>query len=193
MKAIRLSILLIALLAINAESFAAMSLSDIRREARFLTDRMGHELGLSNRQYNDVYEINFDFFYQVNEVIDDVVYGYDDAVDYYYYLLDVRNEDLMYVLRSRQYRRFIDRDYFYRPLYLAGNTWGLRIYSHYSDRNYFYFSIPVSYHSYSGAHYRIHFAHSYYAGMYDHVLYHGAFRLWGSDYYHHHHDGWHSN
>ena len=192
MKAIRLSILLIALFAINAESFAAMSLSDIRREARFLTDRMGHELGLSNRQYNDVYEINFDFFYQVNEVIDDVVYGYDDAVDYYYYLLDVRNEDLMYVLRSRQYRRFIDRDYFYRPLYLAGNTWGLRIYSHYSDRNYFYFSIPVSYHSYSGAHYRIHFTHSYYANLYTHALYHGAFRLWGGGYEHRHHDGWHS-
>ena len=192
MKAIRLSILLIALSAINAESFAAMSLSDIRREARFLTDRMGHELGLSNRQYNDVYEINFDFFYQVNEVIDDVVYGYDDAVDYYYYLLDVRNEDLMYVLRSRQYRRFIDREYFYRPLYMAGNTWGLRIYTHYSDRNYFYFSIPVGYHSYSGAHYRIHFTHSYYANLYTHALYHGAFRLWGGGYEHRHHDGWHS-
>ena len=76
MKAMRLSILMIALVAINAASFAAMSLSDIRREARFLTDRMGYELGLSNRQYNDVYEINFDFFYQVNEVLDDmVIYG----------------------------------------------------------------------------------------------------------------------
>ena len=192
MKAIRLSILLIALVAINAESFAAMSLSDIRREARFITDRMGYELGLNNRQYNDVYEINFDFFYQVNEVIDDVVYGYDDAVDYYYYLLDVRNEDLMYVLRNRQYRRFIEREYFYRPLYMAGNSWGLRIYSHYTDRNYFYFSIPVNYHSYSGAHYRIHFAHSYYAKLYTHALYHGAFRLWGGGYEHRHHDGWHS-
>ena len=192
MKAMRLSILMIALVAINAASFAAMSLSDIRREARFLTDRMGYELGLSNRQYNDVYEINFDFFYQVNEVLDDMVYGYDDAVDYYYYLLDVRNEDLMYVLRNRQYRRFIDREYFYRPIYMAGNTWGLRIYSHYSDRNYFYFSVPVNYHSYCGAHYRIHFVNSYYARLYNHALYHGAFRLWGGGYNHHHHDGWHS-
>lgn len=192
MKAMRLSILMIALVAINAASYAAMSLSDIRREARFLTDRMGYELGLSNRQYNDVYEINFDFFYQVNEVLDDMVYGYDDAVDYYYYLLDVRNEDLMYVLRNRQYRRFIDREYFYRPVYMVNNTWGMRIYSHYSDRNYFYFSIPVNYHSYSGAHYRIHFKNSYYASLYNHALYHGAFRLWGGGYDHHHHDGWHS-
>ena len=88
------AIMFVALAAISVQSYAAMSLSEIRREARFLTDRMGHELGLSNRQYDDVYEINFDFFYQVNEVIDDVVYGYDDAIDYYYYLLDVRNETL---------------------------------------------------------------------------------------------------
>ena len=109
MKKMRMAFMMIVLAAISAESYAAMSLSDIRRESRFLTDRMGHELGLSNRQYNDVYEINFDFLYQVNEVIDDVVYGYDDAIDYYYYLLDMRNEDLMYVLRSSQYRRFVNR------------------------------------------------------------------------------------
>ena len=193
MKAKRLTLLFVALAAVSAKSFAAMSLSEIRREARFLTDRMGHELGLNNRQYEDVYEINFDFFYQVNEVIDDVVYGYDDAIDYYYYLLDVRNEDLMYVLRDRQYRKFVDRDYFFRPIYMAGDTWGMRIYSRYSDRNYFYFSIPTCYHTYNGAHYRIHFTHSYYANLYHHALYHGAFRLWGGGYHHHHHDGWHSN
>ena len=193
MKTMRLAMMFVALAAISAESYAAMNLFDIRREARFLTDRMGYELGLNNRQYQDVYEINFDFLYQVNEVIDDVVYGYDDAIDYYYYLLDVRNEDLMYVLRSSQYRKFVNRDYFFRPIHLVGGKWSMRIYSRYSDRNYFYFSIPVGYNSYSGAHYRVHFAHSYYAGMYDHVLYHGAFRLWGSDYFHHHHDGWHSN
>ena len=193
MKTTRFAILFVALAAISAQSFAAMSLSDIRREARFLTDRMGHELGLSNRQYEDVYEINFDFFYQVNEVIDDVVYGYDDAIDYYYYLLDVRNEDLMYVLRNRQYRRFVDRDYFFRPIYMVGDTWGMRIYSHYTDRNYYYYGIPTCYHTYTGAHYRIHFAHSYYANLYHHALFHGAFRLWGGGYHHHHYDGWHSN
>ena len=192
MKAMRLAMMFVALAAISAESFASMSLSEIRREARFLTDRMGYELGLSNRQYEDVYEINFDFLFQVNEVIDDVVYGYDDAVDYYYYLLDVRNEDLMYVLRSRQYRRFVNRDYFYRPIHMVGNTWRMRIYAKYSDHHYFYFGIPVNYHTYVGAHYRIHHVNSYYAGIYTHALYHGAFRLWGSGYEHRHHDGWHS-
>ena len=186
----RLALIFVALAAICIDSWAAMSIFDIRREARFLTDRMGHELGLSNRQYEDVYEINFDFLYYANEIIDDMVYGYDDAIDYYYYLLDVRNEDLMYVLRSRQYRKFINRDYFYRPLYMVGNSWGMRIYAHYNDRNYFYYSVPMCYHSYNGAHYRIHFAHSYYASHYSHALYHGAFRLWGGGYAHHHHDGW---
>lgn len=191
MRTMKSAIMFVALAAISVQSYAAMSLSEIRREARFLTDRMGYELGLSNRQYEDVYEINFDFLYQVNEVIDDVVYGYDDAIDYYYYLLDVRNEDLMYVMRNRQYRRFVNRDYFYRPLYMVGNTWGLRIYDRYADRNYYYFNAPVCYHTYAGAHYRIHFAHSYYAGLYHHALYHGAFRLWGGGYDHHHYDGWH--
>lgn len=190
MKTMRLAIITIVLAAISIQSYAAMHLTDIRREARFLTDRMGYELGLSNRQYNDVYEINFDFLCQVNEVIDDVVYGYDDAIDYYYYLLDVRNEDLMYVLRNRQYRRFIKRDYFYRPLYMVGHTWGLRIYERYADCNFYYFGAPICYHTYVGAHYRIHFAHSYYAGLYNHALYHGAFRLWGGGYEHYHHDGW---
>ena len=191
MKTMRTAFMFIALAAISAESWAAMSIADVRREARFLTDRMGHELGLSNRQYNDVYEINFDFLYQANEVIDDVVYGYDDAIDYYYYLLDVRNEDLMYVLRSRQYRRFVRRDYFFRPFYMVGHTWGLRIWERYPDRSFYYFGVPACYLTYHGAHYRIHFVHSYYAGIYAHKLYHGAFRLWGGGYAHHHHDGWH--
>ena len=40
---------------------AAMSNSRVRKETRFLTDKMAYELNLSQAQYNDVYEINFDF------------------------------------------------------------------------------------------------------------------------------------
>lgn len=190
MKTMRLAMMMIALAAISAETSAAMSLVDIRREARFLTDRMGYELGLTDRQYNDVYEINFDFFYHVNEVIDDMVYGYDDAIDYYYYLLDVRNEDLLYVLRSNQYRRFVKCDYFYRPIYLSGSRWSMRIYTRYTDRDYYYYSKPIYYDTYCGAHYRIHFKSSYYAALYTHRLFDGAFRLWGGGYNHCKHDGW---
>ena len=190
MKKMKLALMTIALAAISTTKLAAMSLSEIRNEARFLTDRMGHELGLSNRQYEDVYEINFDFLYQANEVIDDMVYGYDDAIDYYYYVLDMRNEDLMYVLNNSQYRKFVGRDYFYRPLNMVGRTWEMRIWNRYTDRNYFYFSKPTGYLTYSGAHGRIHFSLSYYANRYTHDLFLGAFRLWGAGYAHHAHDGW---
>ena len=190
MKKMKLALMTIVLAAISTTQLAAMSLSEIRNEARFLTDRMGHELGLSNRQYEDVYEINFDFLYQANEVIDDMVYGYDDAIDYYYYLLDMRNEDLMYVLNNSQYRKFVERDYFYRPLYMTSNTWRMRIWDRYTDRNYFYFGKPAGYLTYSGAHGRIHFTLSFYANRYTHDLFLGAFRLWGAGYAHHAHDGW---
>ena len=190
MKKMRLALMFVALAAISAKSFAAMSLSDIRREARFLSDRMAYELRLSNRQYEDVYEINFDFLYQVDEVLDDMVYGYDDAIDYYYYLLDVRNEDLMYVLRSSQYRRFVNRDYFFRPIHLVGSRWSMRIWSRYSDRNYYYYNMPVNYHYYNGAHNRIHFSLSFYADRYKHSLYMGGFRMWNVGIDYHKHDGW---
>ena len=39
----------------------ASSLGDIRVNARFLTDRMAFELNLNQSQYNDLFEINFDF------------------------------------------------------------------------------------------------------------------------------------
>lgn len=190
MKKMRIALMMIVLAAISVESFAAMSMNEIRHEARFLSDRMGHELGLSNRQYDDVFEINFDFLHQANEVLDDMVLGYDDAIDYYYYLLDVRNEDLMYVLRNSQYRKFVNSDYFYRPIYMVDRSWSMRIWNRYSDRNYFYFSIPALYYSYNGAHCRIHFAHSFYADRYQHVLFEGAFRLWRVGYKSHRHDGW---
>ena len=192
MKKMRFALMMIALVTISMESFAAMSMNEIRHEARFLTDRMGHELGLSNRQYDDVFEINFDFLYQANEVLDDMVFGYDDAIDYYYYLLDVRNEDLMYVLRNSQYRKLVARDYFYRPIYMVDRTWGMRIWNRYADRNYFYFSIPTLYYTYNGAHGRIHFACSFYADRYQHTLFDGAFRLWRVGYKHHQYDGWKS-
>lgn len=190
MKKMKLAMMTIALAAISTTKLAAMSLTEIRNEARFLTDRMGHELGLSNRQYEDVYEINFDFLFQANEVVVDMVYGYDDAIDYYYYLLDIRNEDLMYVLRSNQYHKFVNRDYFYRPLHMVGRTWRMRIWDRYTDRTYFYFGTPTCYLTYNGAHGRIHFNLSYYANRYSHNLFLGAFRLWGAGYDHHAHDGW---
>lgn len=51
----------------------AMSNSKVRKETRFLTDKMAYELNLSTEQYNDVYEINYDFISGVRYVMDDVL------------------------------------------------------------------------------------------------------------------------
>lgn len=48
--------------------------------------------------------------------MDDVVRGYDYALERYYDFLDVRNDDLRWILSSAQYRRFMRTEHFYRPI-----------------------------------------------------------------------------
>ena len=61
----------------------AMSNSKVRKETRFLTDKMAYELNLNTEQYNDVYEINYDFISGVRYVMDDVLYGNEWALNRY--------------------------------------------------------------------------------------------------------------
>ena len=53
MKRILIFFLVIGITAISSVSMAAMSNSRIRKETRFLTDKMAYELNLSTGQYND--------------------------------------------------------------------------------------------------------------------------------------------
>ncbi|MCR5361716.1 MAG: hypothetical protein K6E73_06860 [Bacteroidales bacterium] len=151
MKKIMLSLTL-ALVGIS--QMFALSTSTLRNHARFLSDRMAYELDLSAAQYDDVYEINFDFLYSANRIMDDVVFGYRDAIEQYYTLLDIRNEDLNYVLTSRQYRDFLAAEYFYRPVYSTGKTWSFRIYTIYHNRTFFFYDAPRHYKTYLGEHSR---------------------------------------
>ena len=147
---------------------AGMSTSKIRKETRFLTDKMAYELNLTTQQYNDAYEINYDFIYSVRNIMDYVTRGYEWAMDDYYEALDIRNDDLRWVLSDGQYRRFMGADYFYRPIYVTGGRWSLRVYINYPNRGLFYFGVPYHYHTYCGAHYRPHIHHtSYYRGRYN--------------------------
>ena len=120
MKRIILILFAIGITAMSSVSMAAMSNSRVRKETRFLTDKMAYELNLNTAQYNDVYEINFDFIYSIRYLMDDVIRGYEWALDDYYNYLDVRNDDLRWVLSDAQYRRFLQADYFYRPIYASG-------------------------------------------------------------------------
>lgn len=168
--------LAVGLLAMGCMEVSAMSLSKVRRHTRFLTDRMAYELNLSPVQYDDIYEINFDFIYNVESIMDDVLMGYDWALDDYYRMLDVRNDDLRWVLSASQYGRFLGMDYFYRPIYASGRTWNFRVYVVYNNPNYFYFGKPRHYRTYSGGHYRTHYNNrSYYSNRYHHDIYKGNF------------------
>ena len=47
---------------------------------------------------DDAYEINYDFIYSVRNIMDYVARGYEWAMDDYYEALDIRNDDLRWVL-----------------------------------------------------------------------------------------------
>ena len=168
-------------LVLTATAVMAMSTSKIRTHARFLTDRMAYELDLSPMQYDDCYEANFDFIYMSARIMDDVVFGYIDAIDRYYTYLDMRNEDMRYILTMRQYTKFMASQYFYSPIYSTGRNWALRVYTIYSNRSFFYFDAPTIYKTYKGGHSRQHFHNGFYSSRYTTGdRFQGNFRITGS-------------
>ncbi|MDL2291708.1 hypothetical protein LJB80_00995 [Bacteroides sp. OttesenSCG-928-F21] len=178
MKRIMMILFAIGMTAMSSTSIAAMSNSRVRKETRFLTDKMAYELNMNTMQYNDAYEINFDFIHSVRYLMDDVLRGNAWAIERYYHLLDVRNDDLRWILNSNQYRYFMTMDYFYRPIYVNGSSWKFRIYIRYNNHNHFYFGKPKHYNNYNGAHYRTHYNNkSYYRGRYNHNTYSGNFSI----------------
>lgn len=132
----------------------AMSYSQAREQALFLTDKMAYELNLTDDQYEAAYEINLDYLLSVNSY--DELYG-----DYWRW----RNLDFSYVLLDWQYRMFCDAAYFYRPLYFNAGCWHFAIYARYPHRDYFYFHRPAVYVSYRGGHsWRQNNGRSWYSG-----------------------------
>ena len=173
--------MMILMLCMSIPTMGAMSVSKMRENARFLTDRMAYELKLTPMQYDDVYEVNYDFIDNIRYIMDDVVRGYDHAVDRYCQFLDYRNDDLRWILSASQYRRFMGVDYFYRPVYTTASHWLFRIYKVYHDVKHFYFDKPHHYKSYRGGHYRTHHGYvSFYKNNrkdhYKHNFYKGDIR-----------------
>ena len=96
----RILFILFAAIMSTTVCHAAMSNSRVRKETRFLTDKMAYELNLNTAQYNDVYEINYDFISGVRYLMDDVLRGEEWALNRYYDYLDVRNDDLRWVFKD---------------------------------------------------------------------------------------------
>ena len=160
----------------------AWSTSTIRENARFLSDRMAYELDMTPQQYDDCYEINYDFFCSINPIMTDVVRGYGDAIDQYYTYLDWRNDDLRYIMNATQYVKFMNLEYFYRPIYTYRSNWLMRVHQIYNNHKFFYFNAPSIYKSYRGGHSRSHFQSGFYGigGRYNHQIHKEPAKIKGS-------------
>ncbi len=152
----------LAMMMLVATQVFAMSNSRIRETARFLSDRMAWELDMTPQQYDDCYEINYDFIFAINPIMDDVSRGYLSAIDMYYTYLDWRNDDLRFVLNAVQYRRFLELEYFYRPVYTYRGRWLFRVYQIYNNPKFYYFNAPSVFKIYAGGHSRTHFSDGFY-------------------------------
>ena len=121
----------------------AMSYSQARNEALFLSDKMAYELKLNEAQYGAVYEINLDYLMSINSHSD--LYGY---------WWNRRNNNLRYVLTAYQYDKYQRLSYFFRPMAWNSGHFSLNVYSRY-DRSRFFMSRPISYRSYRGGNNRV--------------------------------------
>ena len=164
-------------LCLQAVPAMASALGDIRVNARFLTDRMAFELNLTQTQYNDLYEVNYDFFHGIDPYVAAMARQEAYALDAYYRYLDERNDDLRWILSNAEYVRFMALEYFFRPVYALNRVCYLRIYKVYPNRTFFYFGRPVHYLTYCGGHSRHHcggrsFYRARHPKVYRHPVYH---------------------
>jgi len=134
----RLTTLMVLLVAI-ASTASAMSFSQARSQALFLTDKMAYELNLSEDQYDAAYEINLDYLLSISTQ--------GDLFGVYW---NRRNSELQYVLSSYQWAIFIAAEYFYKPVYWNSGRFGFRIYNRYANKHKFYRAAPRVYSIYKG-------------------------------------------
>ena len=154
MKALRTTlaavVLFIGAMTVNAQS---MSIAAMRSNARFLTDRMAYTLGINDPYLIDeMYRINYDYIWGVNEYLDDVALGY--YYDDYMAVVAARDIALRNLLGVNIWNRLINYSYFYRPIVFANHGWRFSIYDY--DRygvNRFYFHAPRPLVTYTGGHF----------------------------------------
>ena len=101
-------------------SVNAQRLTDIQAEARFITDKMVLELGLSNVQRNNLLNINLAYLDGIRSYRDIDAYGW-----------KYRNKQLKRMLSKRQWRRYKESYYFYRPIAWRNNVYVHNIYVKY--------------------------------------------------------------
>ena len=154
MKALRTTlaavILFVGAITVNAQS---MSIAAMRSNARFLTDRMAYTLGINDPfLIDEIYRINYDYIWGVNEYLDDVALGY--YYDDYMAVVAARDAALRNLLGVRLWNRIVNYTYFYRPIVFANHGWRFSVYDY--DRygvNRFYYHVPRPLVTYTGGHF----------------------------------------
>jgi hypothetical protein len=154
MKALRTTlaavVLFIGAMTVNAQS---MSIAAMRSNARFLTDRMAYTLGIRDPYLIDeIYRINYDYIWGVNEYLDDVTLGY--YYTDYMTVVEARDVALQNLLGYTLWNRLINYTYFHRPIVFANRGWHFSIYDY--DRygvNRFYYHAPRPLVTYVGGHF----------------------------------------
>lgn len=115
--------LTLAVALITALSASAQRLTNIRAEARFITDKMVLELGLTNVQRNNIMRLNLDYLDAINSYRD--LNG--RAWKY-------RNKELRRMMSDSQWRRYKEAYYFYQPISWRSNAYVHNIYTRYPER-----------------------------------------------------------
>lgn len=131
---------ILAMMMVMTITAQAMPYDRAKDEALFLSDKMAYELDLTDEQYEAVYEINLDYLLCLNSP--------DDLFDICW---ERRNADLSDVLSAWQYDRYLDIEYFYRPVRWVDEAWAFAVYDRYM-RDVFFFNAPNAFRDYRGGH-----------------------------------------
>ncbi|MCH5175403.1 MAG: hypothetical protein J1F40_05915 [Prevotellaceae bacterium] len=144
-------VILCGTLTMNAQS---MSITAIRSNARFLTDRMAYTLGIRDPfLIDEIYRINYDYIYGVNTYLDEIALGY--YYDDYMLVCNARDIALRNLLGITIWNRLVGYSYFHRPIIFSNHRWHFGIYDH--DRfgiNHFHYAAPRPFgNGYAGGHF----------------------------------------
>lgn len=116
-------VLTLAVALVTALSASAQRLANIQVEARFITDKMVLELGLSNVQRNNILQLNLSYLDAINSYRD--ING--KAWKH-------RNKELRRMMSDRQWKRYKESYYFYQPIDWRSNAYVHNIYAKYPNR-----------------------------------------------------------
>ncbi len=125
----------------------AQRLANVRAEATLITDKMVLELGLSKAQRNGILNINLNYLNGIRSYRDIDSYGW-----------ECRNRELRRMLTARQWQRFKEAYYFYRPIEWRDDVYVHNIYHKYPKHHKHYKHYEKKHHKHH-KHYDKHHKH----------------------------------